>query len=115
MGFTLYEGMIKSLQHLPPPQRYRFVDGEFVKTELRVKLDTISPTRSEVRVLELYYGMDGEALTLEETGNRLGFCGSRARQIKDKAIRKLHGILCVVGKEEFLEMVKNLTTNIPRK
>lgn len=43
----------------------------------------------EARVLRLYYGFDGDPLTLEEIGTRLGITRERVRQIREKALLRL--------------------------
>jgi RNA polymerase primary sigma factor len=44
----------------------------------------------ELRVLQMRYGLlDGEALTLNEVGRRLGISRERARQIESQALRRL--------------------------
>ncbi len=47
----------------------------------------------EAQVVRLYFGLDdpnGEGKTLEEIGERLGITRERVRQIKEKALQKLH-------------------------
>jgi RNA polymerase primary sigma factor len=43
----------------------------------------------EARVLRLYFGFDGDPLTLEEIGARMGVTRERARQIKERALGRL--------------------------
>jgi RNA polymerase primary sigma factor len=51
-------------------------------------LDTLSEREKEV--IKLYFGIGGEtALTLEEIGERFNLTRERARQIKEKALRRL--------------------------
>ena len=47
-------------------------------------------TSRESRILELYYGLDGnKARTLEEVGMEFKLTRERIRQIKEKALNKL--------------------------
>ena len=57
-------------------------------TDLQDILDQL-PAR-ELRVLQMRYGLlDGEPLTLNEVGRRLGISRERARQIESQALRRL--------------------------
>ncbi|MDD3125367.1 MAG: sigma-70 family RNA polymerase sigma factor [Candidatus Kapabacteria bacterium] len=69
----------------PPP------DSELIRESLREEvkqvLTTLSPREGEV--IRLYFGLDGQALTLEEIGEKFNLTRERVRQIKEKAIRRL--------------------------
>jgi len=69
----------------PPP------DSELIKESLRVEvlqvLESLSKRESEV--IKLYFGLEGQALTLEEIGEKFSLTRERVRQIKEKAIRRL--------------------------
>lgn len=54
---------------------------------IRQVLTTLSPREQEL--LELRFGLNGPALTLEETGKRLGLGKERTRQLENNAVRKL--------------------------
>lgn len=43
----------------------------------------------EKYIIECYYGLNGDSMTLEMIGDELGLTKERIRQIKDKSIRKL--------------------------
>lgn len=59
-----------------------------MKSAIADVLDTLTPR--EKRVLQLRFGLDGEAeKTLEQVGNVFGVTRERIRQIEAKAIRKL--------------------------
>jgi RNA polymerase primary sigma factor len=58
-----------------------------LKNELENILSTLS-TR-ERNIIELYFGLNGSALTLEEIGDEYGLTKERIRQVKAKALRKL--------------------------
>ncbi|MDA0336241.1 MAG: RNA polymerase sigma factor RpoD/SigA [bacterium] len=62
-------------------------DGE-LKDEIQTAMDAL--TEGEARVLNMYYGLDGqEPMTLEEIGTYVGRTRERVRQIKEKALQKL--------------------------
>jgi RNA polymerase primary sigma factor len=62
-----------------------------LQEEINATLDTLSEREKEV--IKLYFGVGGKpALTLDEIGERFNLTRERARQIKEKALRRLkHG------------------------
>ncbi len=69
----------------PPP------DSELIRESLRVEVKQVLTTLSqrESEVIKLYFGLDGQCLTLEEIGEKFNLTRERVRQIKEKAIRRL--------------------------
>jgi RNA polymerase primary sigma factor len=69
----------------PPP------DSELIRESLRVEVQQVltTLTQREAEVIKLYFGLDGQALTLEEIGEKFNLTRERVRQIKEKAIRRL--------------------------
>lgn len=69
----------------PPP------DTELIQESLRLEvkqvLNSLSPREADV--IKLYFGLDEQALTLEEIGEKFNLTRERVRQIKEKAIRRL--------------------------
>ena len=64
------------------------LDWKRMQQEISAVLGTLSGRKSEI--LRLYYGMeDGEGLTLEQIGARLGLSRERVRQVKHTALSKL--------------------------
>ncbi|AHG92596.1 RNA polymerase sigma factor, sigma-70 family (plasmid) [Gemmatirosa kalamazoonensis] len=59
----------------------------FRSTLVETALASLRPR--EARILRLYYGFDGEPLTLEEIAARLGVTRERVRQIKERALSRL--------------------------
>ena len=57
------------------------------KIDIKRCLDKLS--YREAAVIKSYFGLDCNALTLEEIGENLGLTRERARQIKEKALRRL--------------------------
>ncbi|MGQ9493036.1 MAG: sigma-70 family RNA polymerase sigma factor [Anaerolineae bacterium] len=61
---------------------------QLLREQMKEALDSLSPR--ERRVLSWRFGLDdGQSLTLEEVGQKLGVTRERARQIEAKALRKL--------------------------
>jgi len=59
-----------------------------------IKNITNTLTKKEKRVIDLYYGLDGnDNITLEMIGNELDLSSERIRQIKERAIRKIRNNL----------------------
>ncbi len=69
----------------PPP------DSELIRESLRVEVQQVLTTLSqrESEVIKLYFGLEGQTLTLEEIGEKFNLTRERVRQIKEKAIRRL--------------------------
>ncbi len=69
----------------PPP------DSELIRESLRVEVQQVLTTlhEREAEVIRLYFGLDGQCLTLEEIGEKFNLTRERVRQIKEKAIRRL--------------------------
>ena len=62
-------------------------DSDLLKNELENILSSLSPR--ERNIIEMYFGLNGTALTLEEIGDEYGLTKERIRQVKAKALRKL--------------------------
>ena len=60
---------------------------EVLKNELETTLSVLS--ERERKIIEMYFGMDGSSMTLEQIGDEYGLTKERIRQIKEKALRKL--------------------------
>jgi len=60
---------------------------EVLKSELDNTLSVLS--ERERKIIEMYFGMDGSSMTLEQIGDEYGLTKERIRQIKEKALRKL--------------------------
>lgn len=54
-------------------------------------------TSREAKIVKLYFGLEGEPVTLEKIGTQLGMTRERARQIRNEAIGKLRRNLRVKG------------------
>ncbi len=66
-------------------------DNELIRESLRVEVQQVltSLSKREAEVISLYFGLDGQCLTLEEIGEKFNLTRERVRQIKEKAIRRL--------------------------
>jgi RNA polymerase primary sigma factor len=60
---------------------------ESLKAEINTALKILSPR--ERSIIEAFYGINQQELTLEEIGVKFGLTRERVRQIKEKAIRRL--------------------------
>ena len=60
---------------------------EVLKKELNKTLSILS--ERENRIINMYFGVDGIPLTLEQIGQEFGLTKERIRQIKEKSLRKL--------------------------
>jgi len=69
----------------PPP------DAGLIHESLRIEVKRVLKTLStrEAEVIRLFFGLDGNILTLEEIGDKFNLTRERVRQIKEKAIRRL--------------------------
>jgi len=60
---------------------------EVLRTELDKTLSILS--EREQKIINMYFGIDGGSLTLEQIGDEFGLTKERIRQIKEKSLRKL--------------------------
>ncbi len=60
---------------------------ESAKDQLERVLNSLN--QRELRILRLYYGLDGDALTLEQIGGLMGVTRERVRQLKERALSHL--------------------------
>ena len=68
------------------------LEDEFIALFMKEHLDKLG--EMERTVLQLRYGFeDGEAMTLEEIGNRYNLSRERIRQIQEKGLVKLRGLI----------------------
>ena len=79
-------------------------DGPSVDEELSAKSlaeavsDSMSAlTSREAKIVKLYFGLEGEPVTLEKIGSQMGMTRERARQIRNEAIGKMRRTLRVKG------------------
>lgn len=60
---------------------------DVLKSELDETMSVLN--ERERKIIQMYFGMDGQAMTLEQIGDEYGLTKERIRQIKEKALRKL--------------------------
>lgn len=74
-----------------PNEQQPAPDSELIRESLRVDVQQVLTTLHdrEAEVIRLYFGLDGQCLTLEEIGEKFNLTRERVRQIKEKAIRRL--------------------------
>ncbi|MDR0544303.1 MAG: sigma-70 family RNA polymerase sigma factor [Odoribacteraceae bacterium] len=61
--------------------------NESLSTEVERALSTLTERESDI--IRLFFGINGQEMTLEEIGEKFGLTRERVRQIKEKAIRRL--------------------------
>ena len=66
---------------------YKSAETAMLRDSLYDLLDTLSDR--EATVVKMRFGLEGNAMTLEEVGKELGVTKERIRQIEDKALKKL--------------------------
>jgi RNA polymerase primary sigma factor len=64
-----------------------FYSDEILKNNLEKTLSILSDR--ERNIINMYFGIDGSAMTLEQIGEEYGLTKERIRQIKEKSLRKL--------------------------
>ena len=79
--------LAEELEDGSQPDQQRALAYDSLSREIGKALSTLSEREAEV--IRLYFGIDGESLTLEQIGDRLGFTRERIRQIKKRAILRL--------------------------
>ena len=80
---------------------YQSAENAMLKDSLNGLLDTIG--EREAQVIRMRFGLDGEAMTLEEVGKELGVTKERIRQIEDKALKKLRNPIRSATLKEYLD------------
>ena len=67
------------------------IDEEFLKESLKQELSMALKALNERErlVLEAFYGINQPELTLKEIGEKYGMSRERARQVRERAIRRL--------------------------
>lgn len=60
---------------------------DVLKQQLSKTLSVLSDREKEI--VNMYFGLDGQSMTLEQIGEEYGLTKERIRQIKEKALRKL--------------------------
>jgi RNA polymerase primary sigma factor len=64
-----------------------FYGEDVLKSELEKTLSILSDR--ERTIINMYFGIDGQSMTLEQIGDEFSLTKERIRQIKEKALRKL--------------------------
>lgn len=87
----LQQGEDNRLLDIIPNEQQQPPDSELIHESLRMEINYVisSLSEREAEVVRLYFGLDGQTLTLEEIGEKFGLTRERVRQIKEKAIRRL--------------------------
>ena len=66
-------------------------DNTLVSESLSREIDRVLSTLAdrEKEIIQMFFGIGMQEMTLEEIGDRFGLTRERVRQIKEKAIRRL--------------------------
>jgi len=76
-------------QEMTPPEET--ATNNLLREQMKEILDRLPPR--EARILQLRYGLlDGQVLTLNEVGRRMGVTRERVRQIEAQALRRLRSL-----------------------
>ena len=60
---------------------------DVLKSEMSKTLSILKPR--ERKIIEMYFGLDGQPMTLEQIGDEYGLTKERIRQVKQKSLRKI--------------------------
>lgn len=69
------------------PMADRTLVNESLAREINRALSTLSEREKDI--IQMFFGIDHQEMTLEEIGDKFGLTRERVRQIKEKAIRRL--------------------------
>ena len=69
------------------PMADRSLVNESLSREIDRALSTL--TEREKEIIQMFFGINTQEMTLEEIGDKFGLTRERVRQIKEKAIRRL--------------------------
>ena len=69
------------------PMADRSLVNESLSREIDRALSTL--TEREKDIIQMFFGINCQEMTLEEIGDKFGLTRERVRQIKEKAIRRL--------------------------
>ena len=85
------EGEDNSLLDVLPNDDSPMADRELVNESLAKEIDRALSTLSEREkdIIQMFFGIGQQEMTLEEIGDKFGLTRERVRQIKEKAIRRL--------------------------
>ncbi len=82
----------RSLLNILADSSQQTPDADVLRDSARLQLEEVltSLDDRELRIIRLYFGLDGnEALTLEQIGGLMGLTRERIRQLKERALGKL--------------------------
>lgn len=69
--------------------------NEFTANEQMIEAIAMLPEREQM-VLNAYFGIETEQLTMAEIGEAMGLKRERVRQIRDRALRRLHSFRNII-------------------
>lgn len=99
------------------PDIHEQIGGVELRKAVEQAMDDL--TENEVRVLRMYYGLDGcKPMTLEQIGAYMGRTRERVRQIRERALQKLrHPARCETLREFYgpEEMVRKIRKKDPSR
>ena len=79
--------MLDVLPNDDSPRADRTLVDESLSREIDRALSTLSEREKDI--IQMFFGIGGQEMTLEEIGDQFNLTRERVRQIKEKAIRKL--------------------------
>ena len=91
MDAPFADGEDNSLLDILPNNDAPMADNELVKESLRKEIEQALQVLNERerKIIEAFYGINQQEMTLEEISSKFGLTRERVRQIREKALRRL--------------------------
>ena len=84
------------------------VDLNMLKKDVKELLERVVKNPRELEILKLRFGLEREAYSLRQIGERYGVSRERIRQIEERALKRLHLPAEEKGLREYLELLDRM-------